>query len=565
VFIPEGLSREQRMVLEAAQEFARKQIHPAAERIEAREEGVMRSLMRQAGELGLTGTDIPEQFGGEGMDKVSSCLVTEAFGGVGSFSVTHSAHTGIGTLPIALFGNPDQKRRYLPRLASSQWLAAYCLTEPDAGSDAMGGCRSVAELEADGRAFRLSGEKIYITNGAWADVFIVYAKVGGEHFSSFIVERGFPGLSIGAEESKMGLKGSSTTPVILKECRVPAENLLLAVGQGHKIAFNILNIGRYKLGAGTVGTCKLALAEAARYATLRVQFGKPLAQFGLIQSKLADMAIRTYLAESLVYRLAAAIEDRLVALDASERADGARVGAAIEEYAIECSIAKIFGSEGLDGCADDLVQVLGGNGFTTHYPAERIYRDSRVNRIFEGTNEINRLLIAGTLLKRTGQGRLPLLEAAANAATLLEENLRAAATGANALELAGRALAIGRGLTLMAAGAAAGLAGRLAEEQEVMGWLADLVIWSYAAESGWLRAMRTAGELHAAAVTVFLQEILPVMAGRVRQILLRCGPAESRHLELVGRAAMAIPLAAETVRLRREIAAKAIKTKKYPF
>ena len=412
VFTPEDISREHKMVYESAVDFVKKEIIPNVERIEEKNESFARSLIRKTGELGLNGIDIPVEYGGEGMDKISTCLVTEAMGAGASFAVSHSSHTGIGTLPIVFFGTEDQKNKYLPKLASGELIAAYCLTESSAGSDALNS-QSTAVLSSDGKNYILNGEKIFITNGAWADVFIIYAKVDGDKFTGFIVERGFPGISSGAEEKKLGIKGSSTTPVILKDCVVPAGNVLFEIGQGHKIAFNVLNIGRLKLGASVVGPSKVAIAEAAKYANMREQFGRKISSFGMIKNKLADMSIMTYMAESLAYRTAAAIDDRLGVLDEKGKNDGAENAKAIEEYAIECSIAKVFGSECLDFCVDELVQIFGGNGYITEYPAERMYRDSRINRIFEGTNEVNRLLIPGTVVKRGLQNRLPVMDALA--------------------------------------------------------------------------------------------------------------------------------------------------------
>ena len=558
------------MIFSAAADFVKKEIQPNTERIEEKDEAFARHLFQMAGELGLNATDVSEEYGGEEMDKVGTCLVTEAMGGAPSFTASHGAHTGIGMLPIVYFGTEDQKKKYLPKLATGEWIAAYCLTESNAGSDALN-IQTTATLSEDGTAYLLNGEKIYITNGAWADIFIVYAKVDGDKFTGFIVERSFPGVSHGAEEKKMGIKGSSTTPVIFKDARVPVENLLFEIGKGHKIAFNILNIGRYKLCAGTVGGCKIAVAEAVKYANMREQFGKKISSFGMIKNKLADMCIRTYMAESLTYRLAAAIDDQLNTLDDTAKKSGAENARAIEEYAIECSMAKVYGSECLDFCADELVQIYGGNGYVAEYPAERMYRDSRINRIFEGTNEINRLLVPGTILKRAMQGRLPLLDAiqAAGEAVKADPVTPAAAP----LGAQQHMLEMCKKIFLMSAGVAANkLLATLQEEQEVLGTMADMIIEIYAMESGLLRALKFAGKkgeekaaLHLAAVRVYMNDTLPKIVQGAKRMLAYVEDGESlaANLAAVDKLAACQPI--DTIGLRRRIAEKVIKAKKYPY
>ncbi|MBU0987973.1 MAG: acyl-CoA dehydrogenase family protein [Proteobacteria bacterium] len=573
VFIPEDMTREHKMIYAAAVDFVKKEILPNFRLIEAKNEQLTRSLMVTAGDLGLVGTDIPEAYGGEGMDRISSCLVTDALGGAASFCVSHSAHTGIGTLPIVYFGNESQKKKYLPRLATGEWLAAYCLTEANAGSDALN-AQTTASLSDDGRHYLLNGEKIFITNGAWADLFIVYAKVNGEKFTGFIVERGFPGITNGAEEEKLGIKGSSTTSVILKDCRVPVENVLFEIRKGHKIAFNILNIGRYKLGANVMGGSKFIIAEAAKYATAREQFGRKICSFGMIKSKLADMCISTYMTESLTYRVAAMIDDKLNSLDPEERRQGEKNAGAIEEYAVECSIAKVFGSECLDFCADEVVQIHGGYGYMAEYPAERIYRDARINRIFEGTNEINRLLIPGTILKRAMQNRLALLDAVQALEKELHTDLCDSKRPDDAsLSLQKHLVKMSKKVFLMTAGRAVGkLLADLSEEQETLAFLADMVIEIFAMESGLLRAQKYTdlkgaekARYHIAAVQVYVNDTIPKILHWAGQILafVEEGDALADQLCALDRLVAYKPL--DTVRLRRLLAEKVIKGKKYPF
>ena len=486
VFIPEDFSLEQIMFARTTHEFAEREVRPAIERLEHQDWPLTVDLLRKAGSLGLLAADIPEPFGGLGLDKVSSALISEHMSGVGSFALSHGAHVGIGTLPIVLFGNAEQKERYLPRLASGEWFAAYALTEPDSGSDALS-VRATARLSEDGGHYLLNGRKQFITNSAFADVFIVYAKIDGQQFSAFIVERTFSGVSTGPEERKMGIKASSTRALILEDVPVPKENLLGDAGRGHVIAFNILNIGRYKLAVGCVGAAKYALEITAKYANTRRQFGRPLASFPLIQAKIGMMAARLYAAESAVYRTAGALDAALREVDPAADERGAQTAGKIAEFTVECSVNKVFGSEMLDFVVDQGLQIHGGMGYIQEFPIERMYRDSRINRIFEGTNEINRLLIPGTLLKWAEQGRLPLLEAVRTVQAELLEPIGPSADDGPLVREA-RLVEVVRKLFLLAGGMAVQAFGkRLSDEQEVVANLADLVIALYAMESALIR------------------------------------------------------------------------------
>jgi len=486
---PEDLTEEQRMIGDATSHFIEHDVLPHDDALEKLDYNLTVDLLRRAGELGLLGADVPEAYGGLGLDKVSTTLISEKLARGSSFSLSLGAHVGIGTLPIVYFGTPEQKRRYLPQLASGERIAAYCLTEPSSGSDALG-ARTTARLTEDGGHYVLSGQKQFITNAGFADLFIVYAKVDGDKFSTFIVERAWEGVSIGPEERKMGIKGSSTCPLILDNVRVPVSNLLWEVGKGHLIAFNILNIGRFKLAAGCLGACKEAISLAASYANVRKQFGRPISFFPLIQRKLAEMNIRTYALESMVYRTAGLIDARLSEIDLGDAEAGMAAARAISEYALECSINKVFGSEALDFVADEGVQIHGGYGYIQDYKIERIYRDSRINRIFEGTNEINRLLIPGTLLKRAMKGELPLLEKLqalqSELLTMMPPDPHPEPLGeeTHLLSMAKKIFLMTGGLMVQKHQM------NLEQEQEMLSDLADMMILIYAGESALLRAKK---------------------------------------------------------------------------
>ena len=488
---PEDFTDEHRMIYQTSWEFAEKEILPAHEGIEKKDKDLIKKIMLAAGELGLDGTDVPEAYGGLGLDKTSTAIVTEAIGSTGSFATTHGAHTGIATLPIVFFGNEEQKQKYLPGLASGEAFGSYALTEPSAGSDAMGGCKTRADLSADGKHYILNGQKIFITNAAWAETFVTYAKVDGEKFTAFIVERGFPGVSVGPEEGKMGIKGSSTCTLIMEDAQVPVENLLHEIGKGHQVAFNILNVGRYKLAAATVGGCKLCLKKSTEYARVREQFGQSIAEFGAIKEKLANMAMKTYLNESIVYRSAGLFESILKAIPADDPQYGRKAAEAIREYAIECSIDKVFGSEGLAYVVDEGVQILGGYGYIDEYPAERAYRDARIVRIYEGTNEVNRQIVLGELMGRALKGKLPVFEAVAKVTEEALSTAEPAKVPDGPLDREEYLIENCKKAALLVAGAAANkFQTDLVKEQEVIMRISDIIIEIFAMESGLLRARK---------------------------------------------------------------------------
>ncbi|MDX1770836.1 MAG: acyl-CoA dehydrogenase family protein [Planococcaceae bacterium] len=486
VFTPEDFTDEHKMIAKTTAEYVNNEVFPVIEKLENHEFEHSVKLLKSAGDLGLLGADVPEEYDGLGLDKISSALIAEKMSKAGGFSITHGAHVGIGSLPIVLFGNEEQKQKYLPKLATGELIAAYALTEPGSGSDALG-AKTSAKLNAAGTHYVLNGEKQWITNAGFADVFVVYAKIDGEHFSAFIVEREYDGVSVGAEEKKMGIKSSSTRTLILQDAQIPVENLLGEVGRGHVIAFNILNIGRYKLGVGTVGASKRAFELTVAYTNQRQQFKTPISSFNLTKEKLSTMAARLYASESLIYRTVGYFEDRMSQLSAEEQKDGKAIAASIAEYAIECSINKVFGTEVLDYIADEAVQLHGGYGFMQEYEVERIYRDSRINRIFEGTNEINRLLIPGTFLRKAMKGELPLLQ---KAKALQEELLMMMPEEIEDAPLAQEKVLVqnAKKIGLLAAGLAAQRYGaKLETEQEVLANIADIVNNLFAMESAVLR------------------------------------------------------------------------------
>ncbi|TAA72003.1 acyl-CoA dehydrogenase family protein [Planococcus salinarum] len=485
VFTPEDVSEEHRLIGKTAKRFLEKEIRPNNEKIELQDFTLVRELMQKAGDLGLLAHSVPEKYGGLGLDKISKGIVGENLGSAGGYGVAHSNHTCIATLPITYFGTLVQKEYYLPKLASGEFIGAYCLTEPEAGSDALS-ARTTAVLNTAGTHYLLNGSKMFITNAAFSDTFIVYAKVDGKAFTAFIVEKDFPGLSLGAEEEKMGIKGSSTRTVNFDNCEVPVENLLGTVGKGHVIALNVLNLGRFNLGSACMGAAKYGLHLAAAYTKERKQFGKTISEFPATQEKLALMAVRIYESESLQYRTAGYLEEALGGLYDSE--DQALIAKRLMEYATECAVCKVHGSEALDFVADEALQLHGGYGYIKDYKVEQMYRDSRINRIFEGTNEVNRLLIPGGLLKQAGKGTLPLGEHIAQAVAEMN-NPKVGSIGIISREI--EAVHAIRRVFLLAAGMAFEAFGEgLAEQQETLMKLADIGIQLYAAESSVLRTQK---------------------------------------------------------------------------
>ncbi len=562
VFTPERLTEEHTLIGQTAAEFMEGEVLPVLARLEQKDWALARTLVRRCGELGLLGADVPEALGGVGLDKVSAVVVGEAVGAAASFATTFGAQTGLAITPLLCFGSEEQKKKYVPGLVSGELVGAYALSESASGSDALG-ARARATRQADG-SYLLSGEKMWITNGGFADLYIVFAKVDGEQFTAFLVERGFPGVSTGQEEHKMGLHGSSTTPLILQDARVPAENVLGEVGKGHKVAFNVLNYGRFKLAAMCSGGARHAIAEAVRYASDRRQFGQPLAAFGAIRHKLAEMTIREYAIESMLYRTAGLIDAMLQGSHASDL-----VLASLEEFAIEASILKVASSEMIDFVLDENVQIHGGNGFVRDYPAERHYRDARVNRIFEGTNEINRMLIPGMLAKRAVKGTLPIIAAARQ----LQDELLSPGLGEPSaderFDLERRAVSAMKKTCLMVLGTAMQSYGaQLGDQQEILMAAADLIIDTYASESVLLRATAASaptGSPDEAAARTFINDAAARVEIGARSALAALAEGDTLRTMLAAlrRIMKATPL--NTVNLRRTVADAVIHRKGYPF
>ncbi|HJQ23542.1 MAG TPA: acyl-CoA dehydrogenase family protein [Blastocatellia bacterium] len=566
IFTPEEISEEQRMFARTAEEFLRKEVIPREDEIYAKNYATHRELMRKAGELGLLSIDIPEAYGGLGLHKVSSAIVGEQFALQSSFAGTQSSHVNIGTLPIVFFGTEAQKQKYLPRLATGEMIGAYALTEPHSGSDALA-AKTKAVLSEDGRHYILNGQKMWITNGGFADLFTVFAKVDGEKFTAFLVERG-PGLTSGHEEKKLGIDGSSTTALMLEDCRVPVENVLGEIGRGHKIAFNVLNIGRLKLGARSVGAMKLALGQSIQYAKERHQFGQPIANFGLIKQKLAEMAMRAYVGEAILYRTLGMIDE---ALERADKDDAQQVLAVLEQYAVECSIIKVWESEALGYVVDEQVQVYGGYGYSKDYPAERAYRDARIARIYEGTNEINRIVIATQLLRRARAGELTLLDAAECALKGVDQSRDTMTLSVANIAFSDEVTMLRRAKTMTQAafGSVAQAYGdRARDEQEALGLISDMVMDVYAMESALLRTQKLmlargeqAASVQSDITRVFIREAMTRIARAARLIVNEtAGEGEDRAALIEGLIHRA-PI--KMIAARRRIADSVIAAGKY--
>jgi alkylation response protein AidB-like acyl-CoA dehydrogenase len=576
IFTPEDLNEEQRQIAATAEQFAREEILPRAAAIERKEPGAMQTVLRKAAELGFTAVDIPEEYGGLGMDKVSSTLVSDHISVLASFSTAFGAHTGIATLPLVWYGTEEQKRRYLPKLATCEWIGAYGLSEASSGSDAMN-IRTRAELSPDGSEYTLNGEKQWLTNGGIAGLYTVFAKIvdretASEKFSAFLIEHGTPGLTPGAEEHKLGIRGSSTCPLVLADCTIPRENLLGEAGKGHHIAFNVLNVGRFKLGVACVGGARQALATMIRYAKERRAFGKSIAEFGLIQRKISSAAAQLYAAESMTYRIAGLIDARLAQTGAE--AKPGEVPRNIEEYAVECSILKVYGSEMLSVVADELIATMGGYGYVEEYPAERYYRDARINRIFEGTNEINRLIITGWLMKQAMTGKLPLQNAIKR---VMDEvtappSLDGSSAMAVPLEREAAALEAVKKMTLFAAGVASQrFMTALEEQQEIMADLADMIIHAFALESALLRARKSSSsgrgtaEAAAAMTGLLADDTLGLAEHAARRVIAASSEGDELRTELAILRRLARATPADAVSLSRTVARHCIEAERYPL
>ncbi len=575
VFTPEDFSEQQQMIGQTTEEFAINEILPQAEKIEHKDYSISRDLLKKAGELGLSGVEIPEAYGGLEMDKVTAAIIADNIAKYAGFATTWGAHSGIGLLPLVYFGTEEQKKKYLPRLATGTWVGAYALSEATSGSDALN-CRARAVLSPDGTHYILNGEKMWITNAGFADLFTVFAKLDGDKFSAFLVERTFPGFSVGAEEHKMGIRGSSTCPIILNDCQVPVANLLGEIGKGHIIAFNILNIGRFKLGAMCVGGARVSIESAVAYAKQRKAFGKTISEFGLVREKIANMATLIYVGESMVYRTVGMMDELLSEIDSASADAAKQRRKAIEEYAVECSILKVWGSEMIDYVVDETLQIYAGYGFVEEYPAERAYRDARINRIFEGTNEINRLIITGFLLKRAMTGQLPLLPAIKK---LMDEVLSGPSAGE---EIEGplaeerKLVAQAKKLGLFVSGSATQkYMQAIQDQQEVMGAMADMTIEIYAMESAVLRAQKMVesvssskqGEASAALpiamARVYLTQALEKVEAAARKVIADVAEGDMlrTQLAIVRRLSKHEPF--NTIALRQQIAQKTIEAGKY--
>lgn len=573
VFVPEHLSEEERMFGDTVERFVDEKVFSRIEEVEAAKEGLLPELLRQAGELGVFSIDVPEAFDGLGASKKASMRLAEKLGAAGSFGVAALVQSGIGGLPVVLFGTAEQRTRYLPGIMSAQTITAYALTEPGSGTDALA-AKSVARWDPAGGVYVLDGVKQFITNAGFADLYITFAKIDGERFTCFLLERGMEGLSTGAEEKKMGLGGSSTRSLILEGVRVPKENILGEEGKGHHIAFNVLNIGRLKLAPAVLGGAKRILGIGVAYAGERRQFGQPLSEFGLIRQKIAGAAMRIYCSESMCYRSADLIDRHIAASRAEGEGDPAAAAvAALRELAVECSINKVYGSETLDWVVDEMLQLHGGYGYIREYAVERAYRDARINRIWEGTSEINRMIITGSLLERATKGTLPLLAEVKKITDALLERRPAGQSGGGPLAEEGSAIENAKKITLFASGVAAQrFRSEISDQQEVLAWLADMVIQTFAMESAWLRTVRLAGErpepeleARTAAVRLAVETGMGTVETNARLVLAACAAGEELRgtLSMLKKLTRRLPL--DLVQSSRQLASFVIERGGYPF
>ncbi|MBE9521846.1 MAG: acyl-CoA dehydrogenase family protein, partial [Proteobacteria bacterium] len=541
VFTPEDFTKEQRLIGKSAEEFGLGELTPIRDELEELNPDLLRSLINKAGELGFLGADMPEIYGGSELDKVSATLITEHISQGTGFSITYGVQTGIGSLPIVFFGTPEQKKKYLPKLATGEMICAYALTETEHGSDALN-AETTAVLSEDGKYYILNGQKQFITNAGFADLILTYAQIDGTQFTSFIVERAWEGVSVDEEEKKMGVHGSSTRAIIFQDVKVPVENVLGEVGRGHVVALNTLNIGRYKLGAFTVGGAKLLIAEAVKYAKNRIQFGKPISEFGLIKHKIAEMVIKAFVTESMVYRTAGLLNMALEGIDPSKDDAGQKTGNALRKYALECSINKVYGSEVLEFVVDECVQIMGGYGYIQDNPIESSYRNSRINPIWEGTNEINRLVIVDTIMRAAMKGELPLLDAVKEVMGELMSYRPAMSEEEGILEKEQKMVAMAKKIALLAAGAATQkYMEKLGNEQEIVALIADIIIEICAMESALLRSLKKfqkegeeKSKIHIAATKVYINDSFPQVDIMARQVFAAISEGEELRTQLMG-------------------------------
>ncbi len=574
IFIPEEFSEEQRAMAEACKDFIKKEVHPNVHRMDSMEEGFMRSLMQKAGELGLLGVTVPEEYGGLGMSFNTSMLIADVVGESGSFSTAYGAHTGIGMLPILYYGNEEQKKKYLPKLATGEWIGCYCLTEPNAGSDANSG-KTKATLNAAGTHYLVTGQKMWISNAGFADLLIVFAKVDDDkNLSAFIVERTYSGITMGDEEKKLGIKGSSTRQVFFNDCEVPVENMLSARQNGFKIAVNILNIGRIKLGAGVIGGCKEVTSLAASYAKERKQFGVSIATFGAIKHKLGEMTLKIYATESAAYRAGQSIEDKINAFIAEGMPDAEAKLKALEQFAIECAIMKVHGSEVLDYIVDEGIQIYGGMGFSEEAPMARAYRDSRISRIYEGTNEINRMLLVGMIIKRAMKGELDFMQPAMAVAKELTSvpNMTSIDNSVFFAEEKEVVKNMKKAILMVAGDALQTLGTNFESEQEIMMNIADMIIETYAAESTILRTEKLVGvrgekacEAQIDMARVYLVEAVNKLEVAAKEAINGYAKSDKMKVMLMGVKRYTKMNPYNTKDARRNIAEAVIENGAYPF